>query len=45
MALAVNDHFSVTVTDAPTSLDEVITGSTSKFITGAISGYSNVVYI
>jgi hypothetical protein len=45
MTLAVNDHFSVTITDAPTSLDEVITDSTTKFITGAISGYSNVVYI
>jgi hypothetical protein len=26
MTLAVNDPFSVTITDAPTSLDEIITG-------------------
>lgn len=41
--LAVNDYFSVTITDAPTSLDAVLTGSTTKFITGTMSGYSNVV--
>jgi hypothetical protein len=45
MTLAVNDHFSVTITGAPMSLDEIITGSTTKFIIGTIRGYSNVVYV
>jgi hypothetical protein len=43
MTLAVNDHFSLTISDAPTSLDEVVSGSTTKFITGTRIGYSNVV--
>jgi hypothetical protein len=45
MTFAVNDHFSITITNAPTSLDEVLTDFTTKFITGTIRGYSNVVYV
>jgi hypothetical protein len=44
MTFAVNDHFSVTITDAPTSLDEVLTGSTTKLITNTRGGYSNAMY-
>ena len=42
---ALNNHFFVTVTNAPTSLDEILTYSNTMFITGARRAYSNVVYV
>jgi hypothetical protein len=44
MTLTINDYFSLDITDALTSLDEILTSSTPTFITGTTRGHSNVVY-
>ena len=40
----INKNIAVTITDAPTSLDIVLTGSATRFITGSHSTYSTAMY-